>query len=232
MTTTHNYHPTIPTQKDGHILRWITNDYWIDSANLLRGPQVRHVLIPEAHTQPTIIPDLAILHSNAGPSPTRWDRLVAYWRRIDITGEAHFQVATDGTLAQVMPMNVRADCNYKANRFWRDGAWRGALSFETEDNGAATLPVTPWSPAQLMSMVRALTCAAVVYGTWCTAPAAWNDRGIGHHVLFPEWSKYVGKTCPGAARIRQMDWIRNEVANRLAQYSAHTGWQCGKGFQT
>jgi hypothetical protein len=70
----------------------------------------------------------------------------------------------------------------------------------------------------------------VCYGIACTNPTRWDDTGIGHHCQYPEWSSYTGKTCPGAARIRQMDYVRHTVAGMLADYSKATGWQCGRGY--
>jgi hypothetical protein len=66
----------------------------------------------------------------------------------------------------------------------------------------------------------------VVYRIPCTSPPYWNSGGIGHHCQFPEWSTFVGKTCPGAARIRQMDWVRGEVAGRVANYHSIVGGSC------
>lgn len=211
-------------------LRWMSGDFYVSADHLIISPHVITRLVePEASTQPNIAPHSAILHSNAGPSLTGWERLIAYWRRNDISGEAHFQVGFETTV-QAMPLNRRADCNYRANRFYRSGDYRGAISFETADRGYPTLPVTPWTVDQLSDIIGILVCLGVVYGVACTAPATWDDSGIGHHVLFPEWSSYIGKSCPGAARIRQMDYIRSEVARRLAEYGAATGWRCGRGY--
>lgn len=222
-------HPSIAPFDRYNILRMITKDYYINTDHMVVSPRISHQLIlPEAESQPIINPYLAILHSNAGPRRTRWESLIAFWRRLDITGEAHFQLNDYGSV-QGMPLNRRADCNYKANSFWKHGALQGAISFETEDNGGATLSTTPWTLNQLQDIIGILTCISVVYKVWCTAPAYWNDSGIGHHSQFPEWSSYTGKTCPGAARIRQMDWIRGAVANNLASYGELTGWQCGIG---
>lgn len=237
------YHPAISDPNHAAVLRWITHDYWIDDQHILHGPNVKYVPVePEAYTQAIIHPYQGILHSNAGNAKTPWWNLIAYWRRSDIVGEAHIQV--DGvdlpaTLIQAMPFNRRADCNYKANRFLVRNTYVGAISFEAQDRGSATLAVTQWSVGshdtlssvwgQVDSMVSALTCLSVCYGLWCTVPAYWNDAGIGHHSLFAEWSSFIGKTCPGAARIRQMDYIRQQVANNLAEYSKATGWKCGTG---
>lgn len=228
-------HPSLnvnvrPGLTRAQILEYITGGYYINKDHLIVSPHVQVELVePEASTQAIIDPHLAILHSNAGPARTPWQNLITYWRRKDITGEAHFQIGTTRT-AQAIPLNRKADCNYKANGFWKDGRFYGAISFETEDNGYPTLDTTPWTLTQLRDMIGILTCICVVYGMWCTAPAAWNDTGIGHHVLFKEWSSYTGKTCPGAARIRQMDYIRQAVADKLAQYGANTGWKCGGSY--
>lgn len=238
---TYPYHPSL-TQTEGDTLRWITHDYWIDNQHLLHGPNVATALVqPEASSQPFIKPYSAILHSNAGVSKTPWWNLIAYWRRSDIVGEAHLQI--DGvdlpaTVVQAIPFDRRADCNYKANRFAHFTDWVGAISFETQDRGGSSLATTPWSLGdhtvptetwgQVDSMISALTCLCVCYRVWCTVPAYWNDSGIGHHCLYPEWSSYIGKTCPGAARIRQMDYIRTQVANNLAVYGRATGWKCVK----
>lgn len=231
-----------PTDRWADVLMFITGGYLIDDAHLLRGPRaVVELVEPEASSQPIITPHSTILHTNAAPAWTWYLNLIRYWRRSDVTGEAHFQVAgvaDDGTLpasdrraariVQAIPMNRRADCNYKGNAWWYGAVRRGAISFETEDNGAATLDRTPWSVAQFELLVAAHTCISVVYGVWCTPPTRWDDGGIGHHALHPEWSIYRGKTCPGAARIRQMDELRRRVAANLAAFSTHTGWRCGQ----
>jgi len=222
---------TIAGARHVDILKWITNDFYINNQHLIVSPHVTVDLIPEAATQSFILPRLGIMHSNAAPARTAAEKLVAYWRRADITGEAHLQISTTMS-RQGMPFNRRADCNFKANAFVIEGRTYGAISFETEDNGWPTLDITPWTLSQLRDIIGILTCVNVCYPTsmWCTNPTRWNDKGIGHHCQYPEWSSYTGKTCPGAARIRQMDYVRTEVANRLAEFGRETGWQCGRGI--
>lgn len=210
--------------------------FWVDDGGWLRGKQVKVEPIPEAYTQPVIHPRNAILHSNAGPRKTLWTSLWNYIRRLDITGEPHFQVVgvdatsiADGLIVQGMPFTVRADCNAKANSWWRGNKRVGAISFESEDRGSASLPDTPWSVGQVHVIVGALTALCVVYGVACTSTTRWDDTGIGYHSQFKEWSIYVGKTCPGAARIRQMDYIRARVAQNLLAFGEATGWKCGQG---
>jgi len=213
------------------VLSAITGGYTITAADVLVGPRVVYRPIPESTTQPIIKPRSAILHTNAGKTSAR--SLWAYYTNPLVSGESHLQVSFDG-VEQYLPFTRRADCNYSANR-WRDGStmW-GAISFETQDLGAATVDTTPWSLQQLESMIATLTCLAVVYGIQCTQPATWNASGIGHHTLFPfqgigrpAWTNVRGKTCPGRARIAQMDYIRRRVADNLGQFVQQTGWQCG-----
>lgn len=198
--------------------------YYVNSQHMLIGPNVRHELIvPEATTQPEIYPWSVILHSQSGPRRTAWQRLVDYMRRSDIHLEAHFIVELDGTVVQCMPLNRRADCNYKANRFrvpfWGSPTGHldvGAISFETQDEGSASLQFTPWTPAQAEAIASVIAAIGHKYGVPYTSPAHWQDRGVGFHSQYSEWSSFRGKTCPGAARIRQMDWIRRRAAEVCA----------------
>ena len=186
----------------------MTSPYWINSYGLLEGEGVIWALLPEAQTQKIITPRTVILHSQAGPTFTPWQNLIAYMRRTDIVGEAHCLVNMDGTIVQAMPFNRKADCNYRANDF--------AISFETQDLGCPTLATTPWSIPQLNIMTNALAAIGHHYGIPYTSPTTWYDEGIGYHSQYPEWSSYTGKTCPGAARIRQMDFVRTTAASICA----------------
>ncbi len=229
---TNNCHPALAgfgvdgTTPKADILAFLTGGLTIDAQHQLRGPGVTVKLLPESSTQSFIAPRSAIMHSNAGRARTSWLSLWKYWARKDISGEGHAQVDFDGMFVQMMPFNRRADCNYKANSWLHFGTVVGAISFETQDNGAGSLPTTPWSLPQFDKMVAALTCACICYRIRCTAPAGPYDSGIGHHSLFREWSSFVGKTCPGAARIRQMDELRRRVAENLGAYYTHAGGTC------
>jgi hypothetical protein len=125
-----------------------------------------------------------------------------------------------------MGIDRRADCNYRANQFVVGGHTYGAISFETQDNGAATLARTPWSLPALNALVQITKALVIQCDIHCTQPAYWNSSGIGHHTLHPEWSSYTGKTCPGAARIAQMDYIRHEVTVGAAAFHEHNGTEC------
>ena len=182
--------------------------YRINSYALLEGPNVEWKLLPETWTQPIIEPRSVILHSQAGPRRTFWGDLWNYMNRADINGEAHLLVNLDGSIIQLMPFNRRADCNYKANQF--------AISFETQDDGAATLATTPWSLLQFDAITNAVAAIGHKYGIPYQSPATWDDAGVGYHSQFKEWSSYTGKTCPGAARIYQMDAVRSVAAGICA----------------
>lgn len=196
------------------------SEYYVNSQHMLIGPNVRHELLPEALRQQEIQPWSIILHSNAGPRKTPWESLKAFMAREDITGESHFLVDMDGTVVQLMPLNRRADCNYKANSFtvpfYGSKMVVGAISFETQDEGYGTLDRTPWTLPQVTAIANAVAAIGHKYGVPYVQPARWSDQGVGHHCLFPEWSIYKGKTCPGRARIQQMDFIRMQAASICA----------------
>ncbi len=175
-------------------------------------------LLPEAKTQPYIIPRSVILHTNAGPAYTRWQSLVLYFKRADIGIEPHGQVDWDGKLAQTMPLNRKADCNYKANGWYFGSKYYGAISFETADLGWPTLDKTPWTLGQVDTLIKLNTLIVAYLTDDCGQCATWDDSGIDYHSKFKEWSVYVGKTCPGYARIMQMDYIRQRVADNIARF--------------
>ncbi|MFM1966816.1 MAG: hypothetical protein RL134_2541 [Actinomycetota bacterium] len=208
------------------IIKFATGGFWLDADHVLHGPGVLYKPLPEAATQPKITPRNVILHSQAAPTKIPWWNAWAYWNRGDITGEAHTLCNLDGTIIQAMPFNVRADNNYKGNSWTHLGNRYGALSCETQDFGAASLQTTPWAQQQFHALVAMTTVQCVAYRIACTAPTTWDDTGIGYHSQFKEWSIYVGKTCPGQQRIRQMDELRRQVASRVAAFYEGAGGTC------
>lgn len=153
--------------------------------------------IPEAVRQPSIDVTTVIYHSMAGPNLTSLEALRAYIARDDVEIEPTF-VGPDfaGRIFQVVHWDQRADCNYRANPF--------AVSCETQDRGSATLPTTPWSAAQIEQLAGIAAFAFLRDGVPLRLPPRWDAGGVGFHSQHAEWSKYTGKTCPGAARIAQM----------------------------
>jgi hypothetical protein len=213
------------------VLQHITGGHTVTASHLIDGPGFVYRPIPESTTQPTIKPRNIILHTNAGQKSAA--SLWAWITRASVNGEPHFQIGFN-IAEQYMPMNRRADCNYSANSWLAGGITYGAVSFETQDLGAATVNSTPWTARQLQLIIAAITCICVTYGVHCSAPATWDSSGIGHHSLFPfqgplrkAWTNVAGKICPGRARIAQMDYIRTKVTENLAEFVRQTGWECG-----
>jgi hypothetical protein len=154
---------------------------------------VKMELQPESDAQPAIRPTQFIMHSIAAP----WtkERIFEYWR--DSTNlESHFGLSYDGSLAQYVGTQTRADANYGANRR-SDGT--GAVSIETASNMDHT---DPWTPAQVETLIRLGVWLHREHGIPLRVCRSAADPGYGYHRLFPEWST-GGTACPGDARVRQ-----------------------------
>lgn len=212
--------------------RYVTDGLWLDIDGVLHDdgerPRLTVSLLPEAATQPVISPRMVIHHTQSGPKLTPWQSLVSYWRRSDVAGEAHLIANLDGSVVQAMPFIRRADCNYRANSF-RVGlnpTLRGAIAWEAQDYGQATVDSTPftWEQIKTFADIDALLC--ICYGIGCGWPVSWDGTGIGPHNLFPEWSLRTPNQCPGKVRRSQIPAIHNAVAERLALFGKFTGWQC------
>lgn len=152
-------------------------------------------LLPEATTQPAIVPRLVILHTNAGGRSTNGYELRKWMARPDVGLECHFQVDSDGTVHQFMPVNVRADCHAAANPF--------AVSIETQDNGGGSVDSTPWTGEQLDAIVKLLRWLRVTYGIPMERSKTWDGSGVGAHRDFQQWSS-SSHSCPGNSRFAQV----------------------------
>lgn len=150
-------------------------------------------LQPESDTQPAIAPNQFILHSIAAPWTPQ--RTYEYWR--DSTNlESHFGLGYDGSLAQFIGTQTRADANMHANRR-PDGT--GAVSVET---AADTHNSDPWTDAQIETLIQLGVWLHQEHGIPLRICRTWDDPGYGYHRLFPQWSD-GGTDCPGDARVRQ-----------------------------
>ena len=118
-------------------------------AMVLEGVSQR--LLPQAATQPRIVPWSVILHTVVG-NPTL-DAFFTYWSSNPDGQEGHLGIRVGGAAAQFMPLDVRADSNFRANSFIAtvDGTPTlcGAVSVETGDNYYAGDPdwTGGWSSA-------------------------------------------------------------------------------------
>lgn len=150
-------------------------------------------LQPESDQQQAIRPTQLIVHSIVAP----WtpERTYEYWR--DSTNlESHFGVGYDGSTAQYIGTETRADANAGANRR-PDGT--GAVSVETASNTTAT---DAWTDAQIDAIARIAVWLHERHGMPLKVCTSHSAPGIGYHRMFPQWST-DGTACPGPARVRQ-----------------------------
>lgn len=162
-------------------------------------------LLPEAKTQRSIAPRLVILHTNAGSKTATPDQIQKFQARADVTVESHFDVGFDGTVVQLMPLNVQADCNFKANPF--------AVSIETQDSGSKGLNQEKWTDAQVDTIVAILRFLHEEWDIPLVRADRFDGSGVGGHRDHKEWSK-TGHSCPGDARAAQVDDIIARAADR------------------
>jgi hypothetical protein len=145
-------------------------------------------LQPESDAQAAIRPTQFIVHSIAGPWTPR--RLYEYWR--DSTNlESHFGLGYDGTLAQFIGTETRADANASANG--------RAISVETASNTSST---DPWTAEQVDKLIDLGVWAHRKHGIPLRICRTATDPGFGWHRLHSAWST-GGTACPGPKRIEQ-----------------------------
>lgn len=150
-------------------------------------------LQPESDNQPAIRPTQVIFHSIAAPWSVR--RTYEYWR--DSTNlESHFGVGYDGSIAQYIGTETRADSNMYANR---RGDGTGAVSVESASDMHHT---DPWTPAQVQALIRIGVWMHQHHGVPLRICRSSSDPGFGTHRMFAAWSD-GGTECPGDARHRQ-----------------------------
>lgn len=230
-----NEHPRLSVMvgehSKGDILAINNGGVYVDNRHVLVGSdRLSYRPLPEATIAPQIVPRMSVLHTQASSTKATNDQAWNWANRPEVTGEAHFYgpELAGGKMLQAMPLNRRADSQYKANRFQipNDTNWYGAISFETQDEGSGSLNATPWSWDQIGTLCAALTAIHFTYRMFCT-PCGWYlDGGISQHNAFPnEWS-LSAHSCPGTARTRQMDGIRAEVARRLGKIYTDCGESC------
>lgn len=150
-------------------------------------------LQPESDSQPAIVPTQFIMHSIAAP----WtkERTFEFWR--DSTNlESHFGQSYDGSIAQYIGTQTRADANYLANRR-SDGT--GAVSIETASNDDHS---DPWTDAQVEGLISLGVWLHRQHGIPLRICRTASDPGFGYHRLHSDWA-ISGTACPGDARVAQ-----------------------------
>ena len=154
---------------------------------------VRMELQPESDNQPAITPTQFVLHSIAAP----WtkERTFEFWR--DSTNlESHFGQSFDGSIAQYIGTETRADATYLANRR-PDGT--GAVAIETASNLDHT---DPWTAAQVEGLISLGVWLHQRHGIPLRICRTASDPGYGYHRLHADWA-LGGTACPGDARVKQ-----------------------------
>lgn len=162
-------------------------------------PFARHRLISPGSNDPRINARVAILHVDAGNSPS----LFSYFRYRSGGIESHFHVKKNGQIEQYRDTGWQADANYRANDF--------AVSIETQGYGSGK-----WNAKQLASIKRLLVWLNKAEGIPLRKCPSWDGSGVGYHIQFgsPGYWTNVSKSCPGPRRIRQFNndivpWMRH-----------------------
>jgi hypothetical protein len=163
--------------------------------------------LPEATSQPKIDKSrpVGIFHTAVGTL-----RGVERYFRESTSIESHGMVGgpwdgpdLDGVLWQWMDLDRTADANFHANPF--------AYSLETSDNAPRFAEdLAPWSPKQLVTLVRWGNYLADERGVKRRLCPSWNESGFGWHAMWgapSHWTPSAGKVCPGAKRIHQLKTI-------------------------
>lgn len=150
-------------------------------------PFATHRLMPYANTLPKRAASKTLIcHTNGGG--TDKGSLYGWFSRAGNDICSHFQVMKDGTIEQYVPIDRQAYAQFTGNAF--------GVSVETEDDSK---PSTPWTAAQVASIVR--------LAKWLGCPAKLAPNGpaggIGYHALYTDWNQ-SGHDCPGVVRAKQV----------------------------
>jgi hypothetical protein len=137
-------------------------------------------LLAQTGQQPRIRPTIVILHTHVGP---RGGGHVHPGKSL----EWHFDVAVGGAVRQWVSTDVRADANWRANSFTRNGERLGAISIETGDQHFDGDPglARSWSDlGQFDALVELVTWCCRTHGIPAQECSAWDGAGIGYHSMW------------------------------------------------
>mgnify|MGYP000860993173 CR=1 FL=1 len=157
----------------------------------IRYPHATWRPLPEALTQQTIRPVQVIFHTIVGSAAGA----IRIMEGDQTPGESHLVNPFVDQMTQLMPLNKRADCNWKANAWvtpidlhLEDGVVVpartvcGAISIESEDDGSPE--DTPWNVNQVENFIEFLMFARMELGIplqRCPDPFL---PGVGYHSMF------------------------------------------------
>jgi len=163
-------------------------------------PGARQRPIPPGANDPKIIPIGVILHVDAGNAGSLYN----YFNGPSGGIESHFHIPKVGMPEQYRDTTREADANFQANSFDRNGKTYGFLSVETQG-----LEPGEWNAHQLDEIKKLLLWANKTHGIPLRRCPAWNEAGVGYHVMFGSpgpWTP-VSKSCPGPNRIKQFNTV-------------------------
>lgn len=163
-------------------------------------PGARKELIPAGSNDPAITPIGVILHVDAG----NVGDLHNYFNGPSGGIESHFHVPKTGTPFQYRDTSREADANYHGNSFLKSGKRYGFISVETQG-----LASGEWTDHQLDEIKKLLLWANKTHGIPLRRCPAWNEAGVGWHVMWGApgpWTPHA-KVCPGPDRVEQFNNI-------------------------
>jgi len=210
-------------------------------------PGVRHMLLPEAYQETRIDDDdvvQVIVHSFAdGPGATR---MRDYLARSDVKVEYTFGVYSDGRIDQWVPVGYAADAtihakNHSVSIVFESDSTSSSKPF-TEAQWAALVRITVW-----LHQEWGIPLKLIPHGQPTSPGLGWhrmyiegNKSGLGYASSYDfqgdpsySWSLSRGKTCPGDARVKQLEahWVNDvRAALPLPEYLAamKADWQLVK----
>lgn len=174
---------------------------------------------------PQIIPVGVVLHVACSRKRSIFD----YFNGPSKGIESHLYLRKDGTFEQYRSFGREADAQFKGNSWiGADDRRYGFISIESQGMGPGT-----WSEAQLRAIQEFVLWASQEYGfplrvVTTENPADVTHGGVGYHTMFSDWSNVAGKTCPGARRKKQFDYVIRRWLREQRHPCLHCPQHCPK----
>lgn len=155
--------------------------------------------------RPLIRPRLILIHTNAASIEATAAAIYNVAMSAQDTAKPTYQVDRNGAAVKFLPSNRQGVCNYQADPF--------SVSIETADLGYGHERPgdVHFTPEQGEMVARIVAFEADLWRIPIATPVAWDGSGVAAHTDpfgYPYWTKYQGKTCPGALKkIDVRDWI-------------------------
>jgi hypothetical protein len=151
-----------------------------------------------------------LFHTNAASGEGSIEASLAWAERGGGNTIPHLQIDRSGRGALILPSDRKGIANFQAATF--------SLGFETADTGTLADPaISPFTDPQLESCAVAAAYYHILHGIPLAYPDTWDGAGTASHTEpfgFDKWTNSPGKTCPGAAKKRQ---VREQVIPRARE---------------